>query len=1581
MQTLRKQQLNHISVCLGMIFVLIWLVTPLSAAPISNNEDQATQHSAKSASFTIQVNTLEDEWSTDNATKAQSKCSLREALQATRQNSPQGNQGCGSTSIGSFDSFAFELIPGTYLLTRSEQLPNVTKEISIDGSHSVTINGGGNQGRRTGIFIVGSGGVLNLRRLKLQDGWRPFGGAIWLKGGSGFVKVTEVEFYHNVADNGAGNGDGGAVAVDAGTFVCLKSKFRENIARNAGGAISSGSVEVVADRCEFFRNHAGLRGGAYESTGGSQGTHPVILNSKFRENWVTQLDIPNTWPAQYQFTADVSGGGAIYNKGYMELKRTEFFKNYTQNSKGGGAIYNQGFMHLLDVGISDNKARPETPVPFTLGGAILNSDSLFMLRTSIHSNESSFGGAILNLQGGDLFVINSTVADNLANIGGGIQNGFSFEYNNQTLSNQGGTAHVWQSTIVRANDSHVESYNVGNVGNGSIYMANSITDSTCDGIIKSHGGNIFKGFCQRIPADANNDQTQTDVIVQSVADISLGGLTNNGGVNLSDAEFLSVKVGGSSPALDLALDDYCLDPVLSPYFITKDQVENQRPNGPKCDSGALELGTQPPEYYSEPGEAEGLFFPLTIINQVPSSTTDLFLQNKGGGVINWTMLLEHNPGGVFSLESGPLNGGLAHNQSTTLTLRCTPSRLGYHDGVLLIQTDLPDQPELRYPLTCAMRQDPQKPFAWRSAKPGPMSAGQAAPGAQTSAQIRIQNQGASPMSATVRWKTAFAKTLEFVAGIVSQRSATAQTQNALQDEFVVPPGETLNIDVACSPDEAGLSTNTLQIITNDPINPILDYHISCEGVAPSNPEQLTLGAFAGERGAQRMMGMALSPGGEQLLAGHWDNNELLVYETPSGHNTSLTLQTRYSTPSMNGISEIHYTSDGQQIYYTSYGGGGVVALEQDRHGTLTHVQTISRTTAYICGANPIKICHPNSMDGARALDISPDDQNLYVTGLNDDTLTVLSRHPDNGRLSFSQKFTGTIAGQPILDRPFGVLVSDDGRNVYVVGRNSDTLVVFRRHSSNGKLTYLTHYQDGVAGVDGLGEPIQMALSPDGRFLYVVSFGDGAIQIFERNLADGFLAPVEAVPVGDGPYHILISNDIDGERLLVALWTGDEIRSFARNRETGLLSPVEDQADLLMDGPVYLVSSVNDQDIYASLYDGQGVQHLQSLRHTPTIQNLFPVAVVKNQSDFTLTAYGTNFYPNSFILWNNMPQPTTFISEYQLTAEIPGSLVTESGSVDIQVHTSAPGGGNSPAAVLNILEPGTPLPPTVKSLNPPAIAYGSGPLDMIVLGVGFAPQSQAYLNGGAVPTTYINETALLIALSATDVNNAGSLVVTVVNDSNIVNRQAANETASPPLKFVVAAPNMPAQPAISGFQPASFQAGSEGQWLTVIGHNFSAQSGQQSVGYWNGVPRETFVADTNTLHMHLEAADLSQADEAVVTIITPSVPSSEPQTIAILASDQNATPQLDSIYVETSPSVQLLVSGQDFVTDAMVYLNGQPLPTTYVSPYLLTADVSDEVLEVGGLIQVANPGTDLSNGQILFKQPKFTDLLYLPMIRR
>ena len=83
---------------------------------------------------------------------------------------------------------------------------------------------------------------------------------------------------------------------------------------------------------------------------------------------------------------------------------------------------------------------------------------------------------------------------------------------------------------------------------------------------------------------------------------------------------------------------------------------------------------------------------------------------------------------------------------------------------------------------------------------------------------------------------------------------------------------------------------------------------------------------------------------------------------------------------------------------------------------------------------------------------------------------------------------------PALERPTGLAISPDGENVYVTGAFSGTLATFNRDTATGALTPgLVHAVRGLlSGV---------TVSPDGRAVYVTSY-QGAITTFERTPATG-----------------------------------------------------------------------------------------------------------------------------------------------------------------------------------------------------------------------------------------------------------------------------------------------------------------------------------------------------------------------------------------------------------------------------------------------------------------------------------------------
>ena len=97
-------------------------------------------------------------------------------------------------------------------------------------------------------------------------------------------------------------------------------------------------------------------------------------------------------------------------------------------------------------------------------------------------------------------------------------------------------------------------------------------------------------------------------------------------------------------------------------------------------------------------------------------------------------------------------------------------------------------------------------------------------------------------------------------------------------------------------------------------------------------------------------------------------------------------------------------------------------------------------------------------------------------------------------LMFVEAQRNGVAGVDGLAFASAVAVSPDGAHVYATGFLDNALVAFSRDASTGMLTFVEVQRDGVGGVDGLGRPHSVALSPDGANVYVALSDIGRFNI-------------------------------------------------------------------------------------------------------------------------------------------------------------------------------------------------------------------------------------------------------------------------------------------------------------------------------------------------------------------------------------------------------------------------------------------------------------------------------------------------------
>ncbi len=146
--------------------------------------------------------------------------------------------------------------------------------------------------------------------------------------------------------------------------------------------------------------------------------------------------------------------------------------------------------------------------------------------------------------------------------------------------------------------------------------------------------------------------------------------------------------------------------------------------------------------------------------------------------------------------------------------------------------------------------------------------------------------------------------------------------------------------------------------------------------------------------------------------------------------------------------------------------------------------------------------------------LSPDDRHVYAPF--DDGLAVLERDPATEVHTGIQVVNDGEGGITALAGPENAIVTPDGKSVLVSAGDTNALVVLERDPASGLLTFVEEHVDGVAGVDGLAGPHEIAVSPDSAFVYVAGLEDDSIAVFARDLVTGALTFLEAEGAGGDP---------------------------------------------------------------------------------------------------------------------------------------------------------------------------------------------------------------------------------------------------------------------------------------------------------------------------------------------------------------------------------------------------------------------------------------------------------------------------------
>ena len=250
-----------------------------------------------------------------------------------------------------------------------------------------------------------------------------------------------------------------------------------------------------------------------------------------------------------------------------------------------------------------------------------------------------------------------------------------------------------------------------------------------------------------------------------------------------------------------------------------------------------------------------------------------------------------------------------------------------------------------------------------------------------------------------------------------------------------------------------------------------------------------VGGIDGINGATSVI---VSPDGNHVYAAGYIDDAISVFtrDSSSGDLTFVEVQKNNvdGVLGLKRVMAVEITPDGSHVYAVSWKNDALSIFSRNvSSGSLTYLGLLQDGVDGIAG-----------LDGAGALGISPDGNNVYVIGFKENSVTSFSRNSVTGDLTLIATLKDGVDNIDGLDGARSVKVSPNGAYVYVAAETDDAISVFSRDSSTGALTYLDVFQDGVNGVDGLDGARSVSISPDGSHFYVGSDADNSIAAFQSH---------------------------------------------------------------------------------------------------------------------------------------------------------------------------------------------------------------------------------------------------------------------------------------------------------------------------------------------------------------------------------------------------------------------------------------------------------------------------------------------------
>ena len=198
-----------------------------------------------------------------------------------------------------------------------------------------------------------------------------------------------------------------------------------------------------------------------------------------------------------------------------------------------------------------------------------------------------------------------------------------------------------------------------------------------------------------------------------------------------------------------------------------------------------------------------------------------------------------------------------------------------------------------------------------------------------------------------------------------------------------------------------------------------------------------------------------------------------------------------------------------------------------------------------------------SADAApRSVALHPNGRYLYVSDLDANSITVFSVSRTTGALTKLSRATADASTGNTV-KVINIQIDPLGRVLYVATQRTNNITsAFSTAVSTLGIDSQTGNLTALSSVTVSTNNWSITPHPNGKYLYVPSYNNANIAVYELDPSTGVLSSRSSVTTGDGPVHVVL--DAAGKFAYVVLNNANKVASYSVDPSTGALTFIDSQ---------------------------------------------------------------------------------------------------------------------------------------------------------------------------------------------------------------------------------------------------------------------------------------------------------------------------------------------------------------------------------------------------------------------------------------